>query len=118
MAHFAEIGSDKTVLRVVVVNNTETLNEELIEQESVGAEFCRSLFGGDWLQTSYNGNFRKNFAAKGYTYDSERDAFIPPKVFDSWLLDEDTCSWVPPVAMPEGGKYLWDEETTNWVAVE
>lgn len=100
MAHFAEIGLDNTVLRVIVVNNNELLDENHIEQESKGADFCRSLFGGTWLQTSYNGTIRKNFAGVGFTYDSARDAFISPKPFDDWVLDEQTCQWVDPNPNP------------------
>ena len=118
MAHFAETGLNNKVLRVIVVNNNELLDDDGIEQESLGAEFCRSLFGGTWVQTSYNGNIRKNFAGTGYTYDSDRDAFIPPKPFDSWVLNEDTCLWQSPVAMPDDGeRYYWNEETLNWASV-
>ena len=71
-----------------------------------------------WVQTSYNANFRKNYAGLGYTYDKIRDAFIPPKPFPSWVLDEETCNWDSPVPMPMDGKmYTWNEETTNWVEV-
>ena len=115
MAHFAEIGLDNKVLRVIVVNNNELLDENHIEQESKGVDFCRNLFGGTWVQTSYNGAIRKNFAGAGYTYDSTRDAFIPLKPFDSWLLDEETCRWVAPVTMPDDeDKYTWNEETQTW----
>jgi hypothetical protein len=116
MAHFAEIGFlDSKVLKVIVVNNNELLDDNGIEQESKGAEFCRKLLSGTWVQTSYNGNMRKNFAGVGYTYDSDRDAFIPPKPFDSWGLDENTCRWNAPVPMPEDGKrYYWNEEIANW----
>lgn len=78
MAHFAEIGLNNTVLRVIVVDNNELLDENGVEQESKGAEFCRKLLGGTWVQTSYNGNIRQNFAAAGYIYDSELDVFVPP----------------------------------------
>jgi len=118
MAHFAEIGLNNKVLRVIVVHNNELLDENGVEQEQLGADFCRGLFGGTWVQTSYNGNFRKNFAGAGFTYDSERDAFIPPKPFDSWVLDEDTCTWTAPVPMPEDGVYYWDEATVSWVMQE
>ena len=101
MAHFAEIGLDNTVLRVIVVNNNELLDENHIEQESKGADFCRNLLGGTWVQTSYNGAIRKNFAGVGFTYDTARDAFIPPKPFDDWVLDEQTCQWEAPATTPE-----------------
>ena len=78
MAHFAEIGLNNAVLRVIVVDNNELLDENGVEQESKGAEFCRKLLGGTWVQTSYNGNMRQNFAAVGYIYDSELDVFVSP----------------------------------------
>jgi hypothetical protein len=119
MAHFAEIGLDNVVERVIVVNNNELLDSEGVEQESLGSEFCRTLFGGTWLQTSYNGNMRKNFAGIGYTYDSTRNAFIPPKPFESWTLNEETCQWQAPVAKPDdGNSYNWDEEAGNWVLAQ
>jgi hypothetical protein len=121
MAHFAEIGLNNTILRVVVVHNNELLDENGVEQESKGAEFCRNLFGGTWVQTSYNATIRKNYAGEGFTYDSTRNAFIPPKPFASWLLNEDTCQWDAPVpyptdvGTPEAPKrYVWDEETLSW----
>lgn len=118
MAHFAELDANNTVLRVIVVHNNELLDKNGVEQESKGAEFCRNLFGGTWLQTSYNGNIRKNYAGQGFTYDSQRDAFIPPKPFESWVLDEATCQWNAPVPYPMDGKvYLWDETTTSWKEV-
>lgn len=118
MAHFAEIGLNNTILRVIVVNNEECKDQFGNESEIIGAKFCNSLFGGVWLQTSYNGNMRKNYAGIGYTYDPDRDAFIPPKPFPSWLLDEQTCQWNPPVSYPDdGNRYQWDEATTSWVAL-
>ena len=119
MAHFAEIGLNNKVLRVVVINNNEMINHNLeppAEDENIGAEFCRNLFGGTWVQTSYNGNIRKNFAGVGYTYNSERDAFIPLQPFNSWVLNENTCLWEAPVAMPnDNKKYYWNEETLSWL---
>lgn len=115
MAHFAELGLNNTVLRVIVIHNIELLDENGVEQENLGADFCRGLFGGTWVQTSYNGNMRKNFAGTGFTYDSQRDAFIAPKPFDSWVLNEDTCRWEAPVPMPEDGVYVWDEATVSWI---
>ena len=82
-----------------------------------GEAFFNAL-GGTWVKTSYNGNIRKNYAGIGYTYDSGRDAFIPPKPFASWVLVEDTCQWSAPTAMPTDGKmYSWNEATTSWVEV-
>mgnify|MGYP005991147657 CR=1 FL=1 len=115
MAHFAELGLDNVVQRVIVVHNNELLNDDGVEQESLGATFCQNLFGGTWVQTSYNASMRKNFASTGFTYDSTRDAFIPPKPYASWVLNETTCLWEAPVAMPDDGKrYNWDEENTEW----
>jgi hypothetical protein len=92
MAHFAELDDNNTVTQVIVVHNNELL-EDGIESEAKGIAFCQSLFGGTWVQTSYNGNMRKNYAGIGMTYDADRDAFILPKPYDSWILDEDTCRW-------------------------
>lgn len=115
MAHFAELDSNNVVLRVIVVGNKDTADANGVEKEHIGAAFCERLFGGNWKQTSYNGNKRKNYAGIGYTYDAGRDAFIPPKLFASWVLNETTCQWEAPVAMPTDGKrYSWDEATTSW----
>ena len=116
MAHFAEIGLNNTVLQVIVVSNDDCKDQFRNESETIGAKFCHDLFGGVWLQTSYNGNMRKNYAGIGYTYDSTRDAFIPPKPFSSWVLNETTCLWDAPTPMPtDGKKYIWDEAITSWV---
>ena len=116
MAHFAEIDSNNVVQRVIVVSNSEILDENQNEVEQLGINFCGSLFGGNWVQTSYNQNFRKNFASAGFTYDQARDAFVPPKPFDSWVLNEETCLWEASVAYPDdGNEYYWDEATTSWV---
>lgn len=116
MAHFAQLDQNNLVTQVIVVANQECLDENGAESETVGVAFCQSLFGGDWKQTSYNGSIRKNYAGIGYTYDSVRDAFIPPKPYASWTLNEDTCLWDAPIAYPTDGKrYAWDEATTNWI---
>ena len=108
MSHWAEIDENKTVLRVLVGNNSEP---------DEGEAFMNSL-GGTWVKTSYNGNIRKNFAGIGYTYDAERDAFIAPKPYESWLLNEDTCQWEAPVPYPtDGVMYTWNEELADWQAV-
>ena len=78
MAHFAEIAIDNRVIQVIVVDNKELLDENGVEQEAKGADFCRNMLGGTWVQTSYNGNMRQNFAAVGYTYDPDLDVFVPP----------------------------------------
>ena len=115
MAHYAEINSDKIVQRVIVVDNNDCKDAEGNESEAVGAAFCSNLLGGIWKQTSYNNTIRKNYAGIGYTYDESRDAFITPKPFNSWVLNEDTCIWEPPVAYPSDNKwYVWDEEIINW----
>lgn len=117
MAHFAKLDENNTVTQVIVVHNNELLDNG-VENESKGIAFCQSLFGGNWKQTSYNGTMRKNFAGIGYTYDQTRDAFIPPKPYNSWLLDETTCTWSAPVAHPNDDKiYVWDENIVNWVEI-
>lgn len=110
MAHFAEIDNDNNVLRVLVVDNSlEHRGEEFLSQD-LG-------LGGRWIQTSYNHNFRKQFAGIGYKYDENADVFIAPKPFPSWTIDAN-FDWQPPVPMPTSGEYLWDEDTLNWVEVE
>lgn len=118
MAHFARLDENNVVTQVIVVANADTSDENGNEVESIGVAFCQRLFGGTWLQTSYNGNIRKNYAGIGYTYDAQRDAFIPPKPFPSWVLVEETCQWAAPIAMPTEGMYSWDEATTSWVPSE
>ena len=126
MAHFAQLNEDNYVIQVIVVGNNDIRDENGNESEEKGVAFCRGLLGGEtrWKQTSYNSSMRKNYAGIGYTFDPFRDAFIPPKPYNSWLLDETTCHWGPPVPMPEDagfgeGKkmYRWDEDTVNWVEV-
>jgi hypothetical protein len=118
MAHFAELNENNIVTRVIVVANTELLDNQGIEQESKGILFCQQLLGGNWKQTSYNGNFRKNYAGIGYTYDSTLDAFIPPQPYASWILDTETCQWQSPIPMPQDGNiYQWDEDTEAWINV-
>ena len=111
MAHFAKLGKGNIVLTVEVVSN------DIATTEQAGVDFLNTLYKTRdvWKQTSYNGNFRKNFAGKGYSYDQERDAFIPPKPFNSWILNETTCLWEAPVAYPDDNKeYEWNEDTTSW----
>ena len=116
MAHFAEL-IDGIVARVIVVSNVDTASNG-VEDEAIGAAFCHNLLGGEWLQTSYNGNMRFNYAGIGYTYDTVRNAFIAPKPFASWVLDEATCRWTAPVPKPSaGGLWVWDEATLGWIAV-
>lgn len=117
MAHFAELDNNNIVVRVIVVAD---------ENEADGENWCRNLLGGFWKKTSYNTQggvhltggtpFRKNYAGIGYKYDPDRDAFVPPKPFNSWVLNETTCVWDPPTPMPSDGKlYRWDEDTLAWV---
>ena len=115
MAHFAEI-ENNIVTRVVVIHNNELLDENGIEQEANGIAFCQSHFGTtNWIQTSYNGKIRKNYASIGHTYDAQRDAFIPPKPYASWTLNEDTCLWQAPITRPEPWQaYAWNEDTLSW----
>ena len=106
MSHFAEIDKDNVVQRVIVAE------QDFINSGAVGDSF-------NWVQTSYNNNFRKNYAGVGYTYDKTRDAFIAPKPYPSWMLDDDTCKWNAPTAHPDDDKqYSWDEDTTSWKEIE
>ena len=119
MAHFAELDDNNVVLRVTVINNDVIKDENGVEQEAFGLEHLTHL-GGRWVQTSYNNNFRKNYAGIGYSYDPVRDAFIPPKQFESWILNEETCLWEAPTPYPtieEGSDeiYTWDENTISWL---
>lgn len=115
MAHFAEIDQFGKVKRVIVVDNKDTSDALGVEKEHIGAAFCEKLFGGVWKQTSYNGNFRKNYAGIGYDWDEARNAFVPPKPFNSWVLDENTCQWKAPIPMPTDGKmYSWNEGAQAW----
>jgi hypothetical protein len=116
MAHFAKLDENNVVLEVHCVHNNELLVNG-IEVEAVGVVFLINWSGGHpfWKQTSYNGNIRKNYAGVGFTYDPSRDAFIPPKPYNSWTLNEDTCLWQPPVAQPvDDNMYEWDEESLSW----
>ncbi len=122
MAHFAKLDENNIVTQVIVVSN------DIATSEDAGVTFINNLYktSDTWKQTSYNTvknthslggtPFRKNYASIGYTYDASKDAFIPPKPFNSWVLDETTCWWEPPVAIPSDGKeYDWDESNKQWV---
>ena len=111
MAHFAKLGVGNIVETVIVVSN------DIATTEQAGSDFINKLYNTRdvWKQTSYNGNIRKNFAGVGYTYDQTRDAFIPIKPYNSWILNEDTCIWEAPIALPDTeNKYNWNEETKQW----
>ena len=120
MAHFAKLDENNNVTRVFVVNN-DVITVDGEESEQVGIEFLTKLHGGgEYKQTSYNNNFRKNYAGKGYIYDEARDAFIGPQSYPSRELNEETCRWESPVPYPDSDnnkRYRWDEETTNWVII-
>ena len=107
MSHFAQIDENNKVIQVLVGDNNAP---------DEGLSFFETTLGGRWIQTSYNGNIRKNFAAINYFYDETLDAFIPPKPYDSWILDETLCRWMPPVAYPQDGSvYIWNEDLGEWV---
>jgi hypothetical protein len=117
MAHYAKLGLNSKVIDVVVVDNEDILDKEGEEVEQLGIESLINITGYPfWIQTSYNGSIRKNYAGVGYRYDEDRDAFIPPKPYSSWVLDEETCKYEAPVPYPEDGEaYQWNEELINWV---
>ena len=126
MAHFAKLGLNNKVIEVQSVHNNELLDSNGVEQEVNGIDFLTKLTGwAIWKQTSYNTHggvhsfggtpLRKNHAGIGYTYDEDRDAFIPKKPFNSWILNETTCLWEAPIALPDTeNRYTWNEETTTW----
>ena len=127
MAHFAKLGVGNIIERVEVVSN------DIATTEQAGVDFLNNLYSSRdvWKQTSYNGNIRKNYAGVGYTYDQTRDAFIEPKPYQSWILNEDTCLWEAPISYPntftksltnsEGDtipdKYYWHEQTQTWILI-
>lgn len=116
MAHFTKLDSNNIVTQVVVVNNDILLKADgVTESEYKGKTFLNSLFGSaTWVQTSYNGNMRKQFAGVGFKYDSTNDVFIAPQPFDSWTLDSN-FDWQPPIAYPtDGNDYIWNEDDQQW----
>ena len=120
MANFAKLDNNNNVLNVIVLNNDVINNLPFPESEPIGIEFLINWSNGynNWKQTSYNANFRKNFAGIGYSYDENKDVFIVPKPFASWVLNEETCIWSAPVSCPGSpNNYTWDEATTAWVEV-
>lgn len=107
MSHFAELDENNIVLRVLVGDNN---------MPNEGYDWFVENLGGRWVQTSYNGSIRKNFAGIGFEYNEELDAFIPPQPFASWTLNETTCRWMAPVPYPQDGRiYEWDEESQLWI---
>lgn len=110
MRYFAKINNKKNVTQIII------LGDEIKDPEKFISDTLK--MSGYWLETWKNGDQRKNFAGVGYTYNEEFDAFIAPKPFDSWILDEETCLWISPIAKPDDEKeYFWDEETKSWVEV-
>ena len=110
MSHWAELDENNQVIQVTVGDNNDPNGDE-------GYKWLIDNLGGRWVKTSYNGTIRKHFAGVGFLFDEQRDAFIPPKPFDSWILDEATCTWKAPVAYPnanEGEVYTWNEKTLDW----
>lgn len=128
MAHFAELNSDNVVIRVIVVDNKDTTDAYGVEKESIGIAYCEKHWGGNWKQTSYNGNLRKNYAGIGFTYNSSIDAFVPPKPYDSWTLNEETGLWDPPIPLPVDhgnpelnippSRFVWNEESGSWDKIQ
>jgi len=130
MASFAKIGLNNKVIEVLSVVNEVLHDSNGIEQESIGIDFLTKLTGYPiWKQTSYNTHggvhnnggtpLRKNHAGIGYTYDENRDAFIPPKPFNSWILNESTCNWESPIPYPQdNNKYNWNEQNQSWDLIE
>jgi hypothetical protein len=121
MAYFAKLGTGNIVEQVISINNAVITDANGVEQEQLGVDFINKLYNTRdvWKQTSYNNNIRKNYAGIGYHYDQARDAFIAPKPFQSWILNETTCLWEAPVALPDTeNRYTWNETTTTWDLVE
>ncbi len=118
MAHFAELDTNNIVTRVIVVSNDDLLDENGVEREALGVAVCRAICGADttWVQTSYNNNFRKQYAGIGMKYEADANLFYNPvSPFPSWVLDEN-FDWQPPTPMPDDGKfYNWDEDSQSWV---
>lgn len=119
MAYFAQIDEDGTVLQVISISNADAPDPAPTHSEPLGQAFIADTLGlpGEWRQTSYNGNFRKQYCGPGYTYDPEADVFIAPQPFPSWTLDANH-DWQPPIPMPaEGGPWVWDEDSLAWVSL-
>jgi hypothetical protein len=121
MAHFAKIGLNNIVTEVLVVANRETMDSNGVEHESIGVEFLKTLTGHEtWVQTSYNGNFRRQYAGAGSLYFGPLDVFVGPQPYPSWTLDTTTANWVSPVpkpSVPDIYTLVWDEENQEWDAV-
>jgi len=121
MAYFAKLGTGNIVENVISINNSVIKDSNGVEQEQLGVDFINKLYNTRdvWKQTSYNNNIRKNFAGIGFQYDQQKDAFIAPKPYNSWILNETTCLWESPVVYPtDGQRYRWNETILNWELVE
>jgi hypothetical protein len=124
MAHYAFLDENNVVTEVITGVDEDVFQVDLDGTKVGGSSEAWETWYGNFRgqtckRTSYNGNYRKNYASIGHTYDEDRDAFIAPNPFDSWLLDEDTCLWNSPVPMPTDGKlYTWNEEIVNWEEVK
>jgi hypothetical protein len=128
MAYFAKLGTGNIIEKVISINNDVITDANGVEQEQLGVDFINKLYNTRdvWKQTSYNNNIRKNYAGIGYTYDQTRDAFIPPKPFPSWILNETTCLWEAPITRPEltqeqldnGVGHIWNETNQTWDLIE
>lgn len=114
MAHYAFLDENNIVTEVI----TGRHEDEVVNGISNWEEYYGSLREQRCIRTSYNANIRKNFAGIGFSYDEERDAFIPRQPYASWVLDEETCQWLPPVPYPANGQYLWDEASVSWIEVQ
>jgi hypothetical protein len=117
MAHFAELDENNIVLRVLVVNNTDIIDEQGNESEQIGINFLKKLFGEEtnWIQTSYNNKFRGRYAGIGFVYVTDQDRFMPPQPYPSWTFNEEVYDYVSPVPCPEDGKeYYWNESAKTW----
>jgi hypothetical protein len=120
MAHFAEIDENNKVVRVIVVNNNDILDENGYESEAIGVAFCQRILGNHniWKQCSYNNNFRKHYPSVGHNYDSTRDYFYQDQPYASWTFNTETAEWEAPVERPDDRPYDWDESTRSWVLQE
>lgn len=117
MAHFAQIDENNNVIQTIVVSNDDCGGGNFPESESIGQAFIASLgIDGNWKQTSYNNNFRKQYAGIGFSYDPEADVFIAPKPFPLWILDENH-NWQPPVPRPDR-LAIWNEYNQTWEQIE
>lgn len=119
MAHFAQLNDNNEVIQVLVVNNDYLKDENGNEVEELGRAHMEAVHGGRWIQTSYNNNFRVRYAGTRFTYNETLDAFIPPKPYPSWILNNSTLDWEPPIPRPnDENLYEWNEETQSWDLLE